>query len=287
MNLSVIGPCFDAAGTIGTQLAALANQHWPEPWEVIVAENGSTDGTKQIVEQYKGRFPCLRIVDASDRRGAAHARNVGVRHAAGDALLFCDADDEVAPGWLAAMCTALTKHDFVASRMEAEKLSKPWALTARGCPQQNGLQEYKYPPYLPHAATAGLGIKRHVYEGVGGFDESFGQLEDTNLCWQVQLAGTELHFVPDAMVHLRFRDTPAGMWRQARQYAEYNVKLYKKYRRLGMPKLSWKRGAGAWRGILRHLPHVWQPDKRRRWLWNFNWSLGRLIGCIKYRTWAL
>ena len=201
MKLSVIIPCLNSAKTIGTQLSALANQHWPEPWEVIVADNGSSDGMQEIVEQYKDRLTVLRIVDASDRRGAAHARNVGTRHATGDALLFCDADDEVAPGWLSAMGSALKKHDFIASRLEAEKLSEPWALAAGRCPQQTGLQEYKYPPYLPHAGASGLDVKRRVYETVGGFDESWGQLEDTNLCWEVQLAGTELHFVPDALVH--------------------------------------------------------------------------------------
>ena len=286
MKLSVILPAFNAADTIGIQLEALARQSWDGPWEVIVADNGSTDETRSIVEQYQDRLPNFRIVDASDRRGAAHARNVGVRHAAGDALLFCDADDEVAPGWLAAMGTALTKHDFVASRLEAEKLSKPWALTARGCPQQNGLQEYKYPPYLSHAASAGLGVKRWIHEVVDGFDEALYKLMDTDYCWRIQLAGTELHFVPDALVHMRFRDTPAGLYRQARQWGEYNVKLYKRYRQLGMPKVSWTKPVGRWFFILSRFPHVWSPHKRGRWLKDFNWSLGRLIGCIKYRVLA-
>ena len=55
----------------------------PEPWEVIVSDNGSTDETRRIVERFHGRLPGLRIV------------------AKGEALLFCDADDEVGPGWLA------------------------------------------------------------------------------------------------------------------------------------------------------------------------------------------
>jgi len=65
--------------------------------EVIVSDNGSTDGTVAVVEQYQEKPPNLRVVDSSDRRGAAHAG--GCRRG----LAFCDADDEVAPGWVAAM----------------------------------------------------------------------------------------------------------------------------------------------------------------------------------------
>src|SRR6266545_10527 len=108
MKLSVVVPCFNSAKTIAIQLEALANQTWSEPWEVIVADNGSTDSSVAIAESYKKRLPHLRIVDASDRRGAGHARNVGAAAAAGDLLAFCDADDEVAPGWLSAMGQALS-----------------------------------------------------------------------------------------------------------------------------------------------------------------------------------
>jgi len=50
--------------------------------EVIISNNGSTDETVAIVEQYQEKLPNLRIVDSSDQRGAAHARNVGALAAA-------------------------------------------------------------------------------------------------------------------------------------------------------------------------------------------------------------
>src|SRR4051812_42896987 len=114
--LSVIIPCYNAAETIGVQLDALTTQPCAEPFEIIVADNGSTDGTRGVVFRHQAHFPHLRIVDASARRGSACARNVGARMAAGDKLAFCDADDEVAPRWVAAISEALDRHDFVASR---------------------------------------------------------------------------------------------------------------------------------------------------------------------------
>lgn len=287
MRLSVIIPCYNAADTIADQLESLANQYWSEPWEIIVADNGSTDGTLAIFEQYKERLPNLRIVDASDRPGAAHARNVGALAAMGAALAFCDADDVVAPGWVMAMGEALAEHDFVAGRLDPNKLNEPWALRVRHCPQQHGLQEYKHPPYLPHAATANLGIKRSLHQAVGGFDETMPRLQDTDYCWRVQLAKTELYFVPEAVVHYRFRNTLSGTYRQARLWGEYNVFLYKRYRPLGMPELSWKKGVRAWVRLLRRLPRIRRREKLARWMWHFNWRIGRLKGSIKYRVWAL
>src|ERR1700756_5684791 len=99
MKLSVIIPCYNVGDNIAAQLEALAGQQWSEPWEVIVADNGSTDNSLQVVRECARRLPELRIIDASGKAGAAHARNVGARAATGDYLAFCDADDEVAPGW--------------------------------------------------------------------------------------------------------------------------------------------------------------------------------------------
>ncbi|NJN88072.1 MAG: glycosyltransferase family 2 protein, partial [Leptolyngbyaceae cyanobacterium SL_7_1] len=103
MQLTVVIPCYNAAGTIAIQLEALARQEFSQPWELIVADNGSTDGTQAIAEKYADQFTHFRLVDASAQRGAAHGRNVGVSVAQSDAIVFCDADDEVAPGWLSAM----------------------------------------------------------------------------------------------------------------------------------------------------------------------------------------
>jgi len=287
MKLSVIIPCYNAAETIAEQLEALAQQEWSEAWEVIVADNGSTDRSMEIAQQYEGRLPGFRIVDASAKRGAAHALNVAVRAARGEAVAFCDADDVVAPGWVAAIGEALSRYDFVASRFDTEKLNPPWVQASHANPQRDGLNQYRYPPYLPHAGGCGLGVKRALHEAVGGFDESLPILHDTDYCWRLQLAGVELHFVPEAVVYVRYRSTLRGIYRQARGYAEYNVILYKRYRPLGMPKLSWRRGARAWVRLFKHLPRIRSKGGLAAWTWQLGWRVGRLQGSLKYRVLAL
>jgi GT2 family glycosyltransferase len=203
---------------------------------------------------------------------------VGARAATNEALLFCDDDDVVGSGWLAAIGQALTRHDFVASRFEPYKLNSLWTLKSRTCPQQNGLQSYQYPPYLPHSSASGLGVKRAIHEAVGGFDESLLRLQDTDYCWKIQLSGTPLHFIPEALLHYRYRRTSGEIYHQADLWGEYNVLLYKRYRPLGMPELSWKKGLRAWLRLVQRLPHLWDPEQREKWLWQFSWRLGRMRG---------
>ncbi len=285
MKLSIVIPCYNAAATLGEQLEALARQNWSGAWEVIVADNGSTDDSLAIAARYAGRLP-LRIVDASARRGAGFAYAAGAAAATGDALLFCDADDVVGEGWLAAMAAALAVHDFVAAACDMEKLNEPWVRATRANTQKTGLQQYHYPPFLPHAGGSTLGVKRALFEAIGGFDQSLQHL-DTDLCWRLQLAGVRLHFVPEAVVHVRLRTSLRAIFRQALVWGEGNVALYRKYRPLGMPPLGRWAWIPGWWALIRGLA-LWRTrGGRARWLWQFGWRLGRLRGSLRYRVWAL
>ncbi|HEX6902686.1 MAG TPA: glycosyltransferase [Thermoanaerobaculia bacterium] len=285
LKLSVVIPCLNAAGTIAQQLDALAGQSWPGGWEVIVADNGSTDRSREIVASYRDRLPGLKLVDASDKRGQAHARNLGAAAATGDAFLFCDADDEVAPGWLEGMGRALAVHDFVACRYDNEKLNPAWVQRTHLNPQKDGLTAYDYPPFLPHAGGGGLGVRRSVHEAVGGFDESMPALEDTDYCWRIQLAGHGFHFAPEAVVYIRHRHDPGSIYRQGVSYGLHNVLIYKKYRSRGMPRLGWLPGALRWAKLILKTPLMLPTrEGRSRWLWQLGWRVGRVKGCWRYKV---
>jgi glycosyltransferase involved in cell wall biosynthesis len=289
MKLSVIIPCYNGAATIGVQLEALAKQTWCEPWEVIVADNGSTDDSRKIIEQYRDKVPNLRVVDASDRRGQPHALNTGAAAAMGDALAFCDADDEVGPGWVRAMGEALLQHDFVACRIDFTKLNPPWLQTVfRGHAQQHGgLPKGKFPPYLWHAGGGTLGVRKSLHAAVGGFSDDLPYLHDTDYCFKIQLRGAEMHFLPEAVVHIRCRRTLGGLLRQARHWAEYSMLLYKMYRpRDGQDSWGhWKDFFDEWKGILLSTPQTLSGrTSRARWVWRLGWQLGRFVGSIKHHV---
>ena len=73
MDVTVVIPAFNVAPTIEDQLAALAEQRFDGSWEVVVADNGSTDETRAVAARWAEKLPSLRVVDASQRRGVSHA----------------------------------------------------------------------------------------------------------------------------------------------------------------------------------------------------------------------
>jgi glycosyltransferase involved in cell wall biosynthesis len=284
MDLSVVIPCYNAGENIGVQLSALSRQSFGGSWEVIVADNGSTESTLEVIEQYRPLLPSLRVVDAADRRGSAHARNVGARFARGALLVFVDADDEVAPGFLAAMSAALTEHDFVASRFEITKLNPELIGAKLKNPQVTGLQRIAYPPYLTHAGGSGLGVKREIHQRAGGFDESLPRLQDTDYCFRLQTLGVELHFAAAAVVHIRYNSKPAALFRQARLWAEYNELMYRRYGGGARMIHPWITYAQTWRGLLRCLPRALHKDTRPAWMKALGTQIGLLQGAIRFRV---
>jgi glycosyltransferase involved in cell wall biosynthesis len=284
MKLSVIIPCLNAAETIGAQLTALRNQRWDPPWEVIVADNGSTDATLEVVEKNRHGLPSVRVVDAGDIPGSAHARNVGALFARGEAIIFCDADDEVGEGWLPAIGAALENHDFVASRFAIEKLNPAWVSGRLRNPQSSGLQKVSYPPFLCHAGGSGLGIKRAIHARVGGFDVALPRLQDTDYCFRVQRLGVGLYFAADAVMHVRYSNKPMGLFHQARLWAEYNELMYKRYGdgvRLAHP---WATYTQTWRDLICCVPRMLRKETRAGWMKTLGTQVGLLQGVIRFRV---
>src|SRR5690606_30778947 len=154
---------------IGHQLDALSRQGCPLPWEVIVVDNGSSDGTRAVVEGFRSRLSRLAIIEAHDRHGPAYARNAGARAAGGRNIAFCDADDEVGEGWLAAVEKALRDHRAIAFRTDTRKLNGPGA--ARESRQVEGLQQYTYPPYLPYSGAT-IAVRRDLFLHLGVVSQS-------------------------------------------------------------------------------------------------------------------
>ena len=131
-------------------------------------------------------------------------------------MLFCDADDVVAPGWVEAMRRALDVTELVAGRLEWDRLNDRTTRHSRALPQTTELQHAEPLPWLTCAAASNLGIRREVFERIGGFDVAARYLQDTDLCWRAQLDGAHLGFALDAVVHMRLRRGLRGAWRQGR-----------------------------------------------------------------------
>ena len=283
-QLSVIIPLYNGERTIGPLLESLALQEEAAEWEVVIADNGSTDGGLAIVEDWRSRLPSLRVVDSSERSGTAHARNFGARAAHGSALVFIDHDDVVGAGYIAAMAAALRSHQFVCARSDVERLNPEWTWALRPSGQSDGPMMWIY-DFLPYAAGGTIGIKRSVFEAVGGFDESIHLADCCDLCWRVQLdTPVELTFAPEAVLHYRYRHSLRGMFAQARGYGRAEVGMYRRYRDRGVGRIPLRQSFGRWVRIVRRLPSLRHRTGRAWWFTEFGNMIGRLEGSVADRT---
>lgn len=212
--VSVVIPTFNGAGVLDDQLGALAREPEASDVEVIVSDNGSRDGTIEIANAYRDRLK-LVVVDSSQVRGQTYARNFGVVAASSDCLMFLDQDDMISPGYIGAMTRAINQFGFVASRMETSVLNEGWRRKVRSLPQQVGLGSGG----LPWAYGCTLGMTRHVFDEVGGFDTTlYRSAEDVDFCWRAAKAGIVLTLAPEALLHYRFPTTSLDLFRQGYHY---------------------------------------------------------------------
>jgi glycosyltransferase involved in cell wall biosynthesis len=286
VKLTIVMPCYSAEATLAAQLDAFVREPNAGEWELLIADNGSMDNSRTIAERYRARMPQLRVIDASARRSCASAKNIGAESALGEALIFCDADDVIAPGYVRAMARALDQHDMVACRYEFKKLNPPWLVKARGGNQENGLPTLKYPPYSNHAWGGSLGIRTHIHRLLNGYDESMRYLADTDYCVRAQQMGFKIQFVRDAVVHYRHRSTLRSIYRQARTWSEYDQAIFARYGgKATKEKWRWRAHANIWITVLKRTPELLRSQEGRGILmWRLGCQIGYLLGSVKHRV---
>lgn len=280
VDLSIVIPAYNAADSIGVQIEALVGQRWSGTWEIVVADNGSTDGTVALIGRVARSEPRVRLVDASQRRGAAFARNRGVDAARGRLIAFCDADDLVADGWIAAIGDALRRSPFVTGPQEYERLNPRWLHGVYGTVPARELQTFE--GIFPFGPTANLGIHRDLFERVGRFDTSVAVYEDLELCLRVWLEGVRLEYVPAAVVHYRYRSSLPTLWKQAMSYGAARPAIGRRLSDEGRrTPLRW-RGIRNWIWLIRRIPSLRSKAGRARWIVVAGGSVGRVVGSVRH-----
>jgi glycosyltransferase involved in cell wall biosynthesis len=281
--VSVILPIRNEEAHLAQQLRALAGQTYAGPWELVVVDNGSTDGSMEIVEAWRKRFAVLRVVDASSKAGLNYARNRGVAGSRGDLLAFGDADDEAAPRWLESLVTAAAGADLVGGSLDDDALnegvSEAWVPRERLTDLPTA---YGFLPYAPGgncAVWAGLAAELRWNEAyvVGGSDVEFS--------WRAQNAGARLGFAAGAVMRRRY---PSSLGVLARKYFGYGLAgplVYREFRAEGMPRSDAGEALRAWTWLLRTSPRaVRSREFRGRWVRLAAKRSGRAVGSLRQRV---
>lgn len=97
MKISVILTAYNAAAYLREELDSILAQEYKD-WEAICVDDGSTDATSSILDEYAARDHRIKVVHQANK-GVSTARNAGLALATGDYMTFCDADDLISPYW--------------------------------------------------------------------------------------------------------------------------------------------------------------------------------------------
>lgn len=234
---SVIVPVYNGQATILGCLEALAGQQMAEApadrFEVIVVDDGSTDGTRGVVEgwmarQSSGRWRLLSQPNA----GPAAARNSGAGAAKGSILLFTDADCIPSPTWVAAM-TAPFRQRAAPAAVMGRYLSGQRQPAARFA-QYEFEERYALMSrrvQIDLVATYAAAYQRAVFLAAGGFDTSFPKAnnEDVDFSYRLSKAGERMIFAPEATVSHPHTPTWRRYFATKRERAYWRMQVYRRY----------------------------------------------------------
>lgn len=279
--VSVVIPARNAERTIRRQLEAVCTQELADDFEVLVVDNGSTDATAGAVIDMARIHPRISLVTGPSEPNRSAARNTGVEHCRGSLIAFCDADDVVADGWLAALVRGLETHNAVTGALvRVEAGEGPLASSSPGFPTRfRGLE---------CLGSANLAIRCETFDEVGGFSEAFRHRVDIELSCRLHLRGASLGYVPDAQILYSRRATRRQEARQHFLWAVADVQIQKLYRSHLPFSYSWRNSVKHW--ILLG-PRFFRAALLRRdatpEVLTFATLLGQLAGSIRYRIVAL
>lgn len=229
---------------------------------VVISKNDSALEKTLVAlrrEQYSVNPPAeVIVVDASDKPRAAladldpgvrwldypatssrqvtipHQRNVGVRDAKGQIVVFIDSGCVPHRGWLKALIAPIVGGTELVTAGTTLSVGKPSVY------QRDALQRSRELKYLDECPTINMAFERTVYEAVGGFDESFDYGSDIDFTWRLNDSGYRIRLTPEAVIEHDW-----GVWRRQLKrsywYGRGRCRLYKKH-------------AGRRRSILRRDP---------------------------------
>ncbi|WP_280386475.1 glycosyltransferase [Nocardia wallacei] len=222
---------------LDVQLAALAEQDYSGPFEVIIADNGSPIGLRDHIAGHSLRERLdLRYVDASGQRGAAFARNTGADAANGEILLCCDHDDRVYPDWIRRLVEFLdTGYDLVSCAVEGRSLNRDNPRTVADMAEPEAFQ----PPgvVVPIVLGGSMACRAEVYRKVGGVDVTYPANEDVEFGWRVHRQGYRVGYLPAALVAYRYRPGFRAGLRQGRARGLGLARLNAEYPGNGLPEI--------------------------------------------------
>jgi GT2 family glycosyltransferase len=223
--ISVVVCTFNGERWMPGCLDALSHVDYPN-FEVIVVDDGSTDGTTAIASSYD-----VRLVRSEENRGLSEARNLGLYAAKGEIVAYLDDDARPDPAWLGHLARTFADRPHLGVGgpnipPEGDGLVADCVADSPGGPIHVLIGD----ALAEHLPGCNLAVRRDALEAIGGFDPRFRIAgDDVDVCWRLQAEGGTLGFSPAATVWHHRRDSVRAYLKQQYQYGKAEGLLERKW----------------------------------------------------------
>ncbi len=267
-RLSVIIPNWNGLALMRACLDSLRGQTYHD-FEVIVVDNGSTDGSVAAMEK---EYHEAHVLALSVNGGYSGGCNRGIEVARGELLVMLNNDTEADARWLEALVDAMDRYPEAGSAASRLMIyDKPEVLHSAGdiyrrdgTADSRGVWEPYGPPYDEERYVFGgcggaVVYRREMLDEIGTFEEAFFMYyEDIDINWRAQLAGWKCVYVPQAIVYHHLSATGGGalasyyvarnlLWTIARNYPGALLRRYWREIVSAQWRIAWD-ALRAWRG---------------------------------------
>jgi GT2 family glycosyltransferase len=222
--ISVVVCTYNGARIIRDCLKGLASLDYPN-YEVIVVNDGSTDNTATIVQEYG-----FRLI-TTENQGLSSARNTGMEAATGEIIAYTDDDARPDRDWLTYLAATFMDRDYVA--VGGPNIAPPddgliaqCVSNSPGGPIHILLSDTE----AEHIPGCNLAVRKVSLRAIGGFDPVYRVAgDDVDVCWRLRDRGWKLGFSPSAMVWHHRRNSVRAYWKQQKGYGKAEALLEKKW----------------------------------------------------------
>lgn len=223
-KISVVVCSYNGSATIRECLEELKKVNYPN-YEIIVVNDGSTDSTAEIAQEYS-----VRLI-STPNRGLSSARNTGIHAATGEIVAFIDDDAYPDPHWLHYLAHAFqtTDHAGIGGPNIPPKGDGIIAESVANAPG-GPLHVLITDRIAEHIPGCNMAFRREALLEVGGFDPTYRAAgDDVDLCWKIQGTGKTIGFHPSAVVWHHRRNSVKAYWKQQKGYGKAEALLKEKW----------------------------------------------------------
>ena len=232
--ISVITPTFNRSDELIFLIRSLQAQTIDHSlFELIISDDGSTDDTEKIINEFKGLsdFPIKYLFQ--NNKGPGAARNLGLKNSTGELILFIDSDCEAHKNWIKILYDQYLKNSFDAcggpdaSKADFSPLQKAIDYSMTSFFTTGGMRGHSkrmLAKFYPR--THNMGVKKNILNKVGGFS-SLRHGQDIELSHKIKKTGAVITFIPNAIVYHRRRNSLQSFFKQTFNWGIARINLYK------------------------------------------------------------